>query len=282
MAMSTVEERIEILKAEYQRLEQYLHTLSQEDWNHPSTCDQWTVADVVAHLTVGNKGHATWITEALQADSVAPKRLPCRSNQRVDAAAFAQRVMAWRKELGNYLLSEFVTTSRALEHAFEQVAPDDWEKLCYRPNGAEPIRTILDNFIAEVGVHRWDVMYPFDPHVQLSQDCLAVMVERYPHRPRWWDIALPPQHPPLPVRFRFTVNGVTAPGTDFVVATPEEKYMEVAGDVPAHVTFRCDAQTFVLLAYGRIKPASALSTGTLTYEGSQAWAEIFVRSYIGG
>src|SRR5262245_13225895 len=162
MAMSTVAERIEILKAEYQRLEQYLHTLSQEDWHHPSTCDQWTVADIIAHLTVGNRSHATWITEALQADSVTSARLPRRSHQRVDAVAFAQRVKAWRQELGTHLLSEFVTTSRALEHAFEQVAPGDWEKLCYRLNGAEPIRTILDNFIAEVGIHRWDIMYPFD------------------------------------------------------------------------------------------------------------------------
>ena len=31
MAMSTVAERIEILKAEYQRLEHYLHTLPPED-----------------------------------------------------------------------------------------------------------------------------------------------------------------------------------------------------------------------------------------------------------
>ena len=280
--MTTREERIEILKAEYQRLEQYLYTLSPEDWNHPSTCDQWTVADVIAHLTVGNRGHATWITEALQAESATLERLPRRSHQRVDAITFAQRVIAWRQELGTHLLSEFVTTSRALAQAFEQVAPDDWEKLCYRPNGAEPIRTILNNFIAEAGVHRWDVTYPFDPHVQLSHDCLAVMVERYPHRPRWWEIALPPQHPPLPVRFRFTVSGVTAPGTDFVVATSEEQYMEVARAVPAQVTFHCDAQTFVLLAYGRIRPASALSTGTLTYAGSQIWAELFMRSYIGG
>ena len=129
--MSIVEERIEILKTEYQRLAQYLHTLAQEDWNHPSTCDQWTVADIIAHLTVSSRSHATWITEALQADSVTSERLPRRSTQRVDAVAFAQRVKAWRKELGTHLLSEFVTTSRALAHAFEQVAPDDWQKLCY-------------------------------------------------------------------------------------------------------------------------------------------------------
>ena len=58
--------------------------------------------------------------------------------------------------------------------------------------------------------------------------------------------------------------------------------MEVAGDVPAQVTFHCDGQTFVLLAYGRLKPASAHATGALTYEGSQVWAETFLHSYIGG
>ena len=279
--MSTVEERIAILQAEYQRLEHDLHTLSPEDWQHPTPCDQWTVADVIAHLTVGSRNHATWVTEAL-AQRVPPERLPRRSRQRVDAAAFAQTVIGWRHELGTHLLSDFVTTSRVLVHAFEQVPPDAWETLCYRPNGAEPMRTILDNFIAEVGVHRWDVMSAFDPHVQLSPASVAVMVERYPHRPRWWDITLPPQHPPLPVRFRFTVSGVTALGTDFVVATPEEQYMEVAGNIPAQVTFRCDAQTFVLLAYGRLSPASALAAGMLTYEGSHAWAEIFLRAYKGG
>lgn len=279
--MTTFDERRAILTAEYQRLEDYLHTLTPEVWEHLTPCDQWTVADVIAHLTVGSSNHATWITEAL-AQRVPPERLPRRSTHRVDAAAFAQTVMGWRHELGMHLLSEFVTSRRAIEDAFAQVTPDDWETLCYRPNGAESIRTILDNFIAEVGVHRWDVMSPFDPYVQLSPEGVAAMVERYPHRPRWWDIALPPQHPPLPVRFRFTVSGVTVPGTDFIVATPEDQYMEVAGNVPAQVTFRCDAQTFVLLAYGRIRPTSAFSAGALTYEGSQAWAEIFLHAYSGG
>ena len=37
--MTTPEERVALLQAEYQRLEHYLHTLSREAWNHPSTCD---------------------------------------------------------------------------------------------------------------------------------------------------------------------------------------------------------------------------------------------------
>jgi len=47
MDMSTVEARRAILKAEYHRLEHYLHTLSPEPWQHPTPCDQWIVADVI-------------------------------------------------------------------------------------------------------------------------------------------------------------------------------------------------------------------------------------------
>jgi len=110
----------------------------------------------------------------------------------------------------------------------------------------------------------------------------AIMVERYPHRPRWWEIALPPQHAPLPVRFRFLVQGVTVPGTDFVVRTPKEQYMEVAGEAPAQVCFQCDAQTFLLLAYGRLSPSSACAAGLLTATGSAPWAEIFLQADRGG
>src|SRR5262245_32675192 len=103
IAMSTVEERIEILKAEYQRLEDYLHTLTPEAWEQPSTCDQWNVADVIAHLTMGSRTHATWIMEAL-AQRISPKQLPRRATHRIDAAAFAHTVMGWRQELGTNLL----------------------------------------------------------------------------------------------------------------------------------------------------------------------------------
>ncbi len=277
--MTTPEERVKILKAENQRLERYLNDLPKDGWNHPSTCDQWTVADVIAHITLFNRNLATGVTDSLQADTVKVESLPRRSSERVEAA---DGVIAFRKEIGSQLLFEFVKANRAMEQALDQVHPDDWDKLCYRRTGAEPIRNILDVLIADVGVHRWDVIYPFDPDVKLSQDCLAVMVERYPHRPRWWDIALPSPHPPLPVRFRFTVTDVATPGTDFVIATQDEKYMEVAGDSPASVTFSCDAETFVLLAYGRIRPESAISKGYLTYQGAQEWADIFIRSYIGG
>ena len=46
-------------------------------------------------------------------------------------------------------------------------------------------------------------------------------------------------------------------------------------------TLGCCDDELVLLAYRRIRPESALSKATLTYEVGQEWAEVFIRSYIG-
>lgn len=280
--MTTAEQRVNLLKAEALRLEQYLNSLPEGDWTHASACDRWTVADVITHLTSATGSHATYIADAFKADMVNPESLPRRTNQRQDAPAAAERVISLRKDIGSRLLAEFVKAREAMEQALDQVGPADWDKLCYRGSGAEPVRNILDQFITEFAVHRWDVIVPFDPDVNLSQDCLAVMVERYPYRPRWWDIELPTNHLALPVRFRFEITDVSVPGTDFVVLTQEEKFMEVAGDALPDVSFQCNADTFVMIAYGRITSESAMSKGSLTFEGSREWAEVFIRSFIGG
>lgn len=280
--MITPEDRLSILKAENRRVEGYLDDLPGERWDHPSTCAEWTVADVIAHLTLINRNYSKWITDSLTLDRDKPESLPTRSNSRVDPAGGAQRAIDLRKELGGQLLPEYVKANRAMEQALDSVGPDGWDKLCYRSTGAEPIRNIVDTFIVDVGVHRWDIIYPFDKSVKLSKEGLPVMVERFSQRPRWWEIELPEDHPELPVRFRLQATDVDVSGTDFVVESESNKYMEVSGDRPANVIFKCDAETFVLLTYGRISPGSAIDDGRLIHEGDAKWAEIFIRSYVGG
>jgi hypothetical protein len=58
--------------------------------------------------------------------------------------------------------------------------------------------------------------------------------------------------------------------------------MEVATGSTVDVTFRCDAEPFSLLAYGRLSPNSAISQGSLTNQGDQEWTDIFIRSFNGG
>lgn len=280
--MVSPEAGVQILKNENRRLEAYLRGLSREDWQHPSPCAEWTIADVVAHITSSNIEYAASILKTLQSDGSGPAPTLRRTNDRVDASASARRVIEFRKEFGDDLLARYLESNRAIEASFDRVGPDDWTKLCHRRLGAEPLASLLDVFIVDVSVHRWDVMSPFDPGVRLSPEGLPIMVERYPHRPRWWDLSLPANHPQLPVRFRFEIPDVSVPGTDFVISGEGEQFMQVAASTPATVEFRCDAETFILVAYGRIKPAIALESGRLTYRGQQAWADVFLQAFVGG
>ena len=64
--MYTDADRAKAVQAEAKRLEAFLQTLSPEDWQRPSQCDQWQVADVVAHLIEDT--HAERMTRGLQGD----------------------------------------------------------------------------------------------------------------------------------------------------------------------------------------------------------------------
>lgn len=280
--MMTPDQQVSILKGEIRRFEQYLRGLSHADWDQPSACGEWTVADVIAHILTFSTRYPARIAEALAADATSQDRLPRRSRDRVDAAPVAQSAMALRRELGDDLLECFRDANRSVEAAFDKVRPSDWSRLCFRPRGAETLLNVLNTFIVEMAVHRWDVESPTNAVASLAREPLPLMVERYAHRPRWWELVLPPRHPPLPVRFRFDITDMDVSGTDFVISADGEKYTEVAGDLAATVQLRCDAETFILVAYGRIPPAAAMARGRLTVSGSQEWADMFVARFVGG
>jgi uncharacterized protein (TIGR03083 family) len=63
--MNGPEQRVSILQVETRKLEAFLATLAHADWQRSSRCDQWTVADVVAHLTAMDQDCTARIGRAL-------------------------------------------------------------------------------------------------------------------------------------------------------------------------------------------------------------------------
>src|SRR2546425_4260956 len=49
--MDTLEDLVQLIHAESERLTHSLHTLSPESWHRPSACALWEIHDVVGHLT---------------------------------------------------------------------------------------------------------------------------------------------------------------------------------------------------------------------------------------
>ena len=185
--MSSAEERLEILRAETEGLERYLTDLPKEAWGKPSACDEWSVADVVAHLTSLSKNYPPRIIRALQGDASPdlPEHRRLGSGQ-IDPAQGRVQVIALRQALGDQLLSEFIKGNQATDQALAKVRPQDWDKLVYRTVGTEPLRNIVDMLITERTVHGWDIRSRFVPPASLSPECVPIIVERIAQRSRWW------------------------------------------------------------------------------------------------
>ena len=69
-------------------------------------------------------------------------------------------------------------------------------------------------------------------------------------------------------------DGSVSATMDIVVAGDKARIDE-ASDVPPDVTLRCEAETYVLVRYGRLSLADALATGLVVAEGDQALVVAF-------
>jgi len=84
-----------------------------------------------------------------------------------------------------------------------------------------------------------------------------------------------------PVRYRWELTGAGARGSD-VLVEGDKASMESAGTGKADVTFRCDTETFVLIASGRLAIDAATETDRLTIQGDNRLAYDFRRWFPGG
>jgi uncharacterized protein (TIGR03083 family) len=278
--MSSSEQHVSILQSEMRRLEAFLGTLSHEDWQRSSRCDQWTVADVVAHLTAIAQYSAARIVRALHGDaSPPPQEAPPIAGQ--TAADIAHHAIAVRQRLGDHLLPTFIAAQRAFHEALATIGPADWDKPCYHPQRRISIGWLVDGLITEHTVHGWDIQSVFGPHARLSPACLPIVVERNAQRRRWHQAPSDAARLAKAIRYRFEVTDVPHYRTD-VVLTDTQSHMEAVGNAPADVTFRCDGETFILLMYGRIRAHEALSQGKLTFEGDTALVVAFGQQFKGG
>src|SRR5438128_9163084 len=173
-------DRAKVVHTEAKQLEQFLRALSPADWQRPSACDRWQVADVVAHLS--QMVLAERITRGLQGDLAPPQDAPRTGTLNEDALreSVAQRAIGFRERTGEHLLSAFVASNDQLHQVLSRLAPQDWETLCQHPMGPEPVRTWIDMRITELAMHGWDIRSSFDPQTTLSAESIPALLHTIP------------------------------------------------------------------------------------------------------
>ena len=267
--MTTPGDRVKLIASESGRIKQYLNTLPADAWSRPSACDAWEVRDVVAHLIGATEMYTGNISRGVRGDSSPPESLaPAGAVDTASRmAANAQRAIDFRKSLGEQLLPTFAAKSDALNQVLTGLGPQDWDKPCYHPARTIPVRTFLNLAITELVVHEWDIRSRLESPAHLSGESLPAIVDLIPvfviGR-----LFQPGSNLTTPVRYRFELTGAVSGRHDIVVGDGTAR-MEPAGTAVADVTFRCDTETFVLLAYGRTTLGTAVADGLIAVEGDR-------------
>ena len=277
--MDKPEASLNILKAEVNAVKPYLAGLSPDDLRRPSACVNWSVADVVGHLA--GQDHAPRVRRGLQGDYSPPEGSPVVADHDEDwfAKSIFDRALATRDQYGGGLVGYLNQRLDETVEVFNSVGPDDWNNLCYWPPGPEPVHTLLDQRIAELAMHTWDIRSVLDDGYHLSDDAVMVLVggvDRAVRRAFRPDPSLT-----RPLSHRFVVEHPVAVRRDIVIAA-DGAQVGPAGSHEPDVTFQCDGETYVLVMYGRLKVVDALADGRLDFDGDPELAVGFGRRFVGG
>jgi hypothetical protein len=182
----------------------------------------------------------------------------------------AQRSIATRKRLGDELLETFERTGTHLNRLLAELSPSDRDQPCYHPGGIVPARRFIDLRLKELTMHEWDMRSPHEPGFALSPPCLpailGLMTDSIASGSLRWGFWASARLP-TPVRYRIELTGSVPLQTDLVVEGDQVR-VEAVATRPAQVLMRGDAETFVLLVYGRLPLTSALDSGRIMAAGN--------------
>jgi uncharacterized protein (TIGR03083 family) len=223
------------------RLHQLVRGLEDDELEAQSFCDEWNVADVLAHL-----GSGAVIMERRLAAAFEGKELP---------DDFAQPIWGeWNAKPSRARAHDaLVEDERSLE-VLEAVSANDRTRLTF-PMG--PLTLTFDELVGtrlnEHAFHTWDIEVVFDPVARLPREVASVVIDNLGLIARF---TARPTGDQREVRVR-----TREPERHFTVRLTEERAELLAGDAGATPDLVLPAEAFCRLVYGRLDPAHSPPVG---------------------
>ena len=165
MATSETSDLVEVVTGEAARLRDFLSGLDAETWASDSTCEGWTIEDVVAYLAGSAGGWARTITRAVAGDAGPPEGQSFLAPGERGSHPTGEAARASRQQSGAQLLDLFAARHDSLRELLEGLTDEDWDKPCFHRRGALPVKGYLGIQIQELVLHGWDIRWGLTPGV---------------------------------------------------------------------------------------------------------------------
>ena len=263
----TIRNEVDVIRELANGLHEFLGSKTDADLGRQSACAAWTVRDVAGHLTNRAERQIASMTRGRAGDSAAPEGFSAPSDNMAMSAANADVDVAYTQSMGDTLLPIFELRYQELSALLDSFSGDEWHSPCWHPRrGAMTAREYVSQRIQELAVHDWDMRSAFDPNAGLYPDAEPALLGMVPH---WLRTAYnPSQEPPEEtVRYRFDLSD--APALDVVVNSDGVAVGSNLHPDPDTIdaVVSSDTNTFLLLAYGRLKLDVALVSGRIRLGG---------------
>ena len=258
-------EGLRLLREETAKLGALLESLAPGDWDGPTNCAPWSVRQLVAHTVRGGELFLVSLE---------------RGQRGIFEPAFPPEYRTLRmNEIAAWDTGRILAAMRAVDEQFQRdlgaLRPDRLETRGHHVYGLMTARWFVDQRLAEIAVHRWDLEYSLGRPAVLDRDVATHLL------PMLFEENLPArlgQHaPPVGGRIRFVVSG--APGPYWTVeAVPgadgaSSVHRGEAGS--ADLTIDGDPVALVLLLYGRRPLGELEAEGLLAVSGDRTLADRF-------
>ena len=244
-----------------------LDGIAEADWQRPTACAEWRVADVVAHIATGATFQVETLSRGLAGDT---------SPLFADPAARAAQVEERRGRPGTLVLAEFRNNMDALLALFDRLTPADLERPAWHISGIHPILWFVEQRLGELAIHRLDVQQALGDDHHIAPAVGDMLVDGYFDRlPRLLDARAAGD---LQATVDLRVGGSQPQRRALRIANGRAALSDATGNTP-DLVIEGDAVTYLLVATGRLHPRQARDTGRLRISGDEAlverWRELF-------
>ncbi len=146
------------------RTEALLASLDSDQWAAATRCEDWDVADVVAHLISVNSFWILSITQGLAGT-------PTRYLEYFDPAVTpGELVASVRGKPPSELLDQLIASNDELLNLVGRLDDAGWSELAECPVGHVPIRLVLQHGLWDGWVHERDIALPLDLPTPVEPD----------------------------------------------------------------------------------------------------------------
>ena len=168
------------------RLIQQLRKLSEDDWAAQSRCDDWTVKDVIAHLSPVLANFLIFITSAKKEENILDDPNLAFSEPGVlDGKSLAGRFSKMAKESSEsfdsseQLINEFELRFEMLLDGFNSCKDNEWDLKAFHPVNWVSVYGILLWTMFESTIHAWDALNAVDEKYLVAENLAPLLPQHF-------------------------------------------------------------------------------------------------------